>query len=94
MDADDDGRITHYEQYPALPYWINGGFMVLERATLDWIGEGDDIALETGILQDLVARGEVMMYRHRGFWQSMDTLKDATELEETWRRSAPWKVWD
>jgi glucose-1-phosphate cytidylyltransferase len=68
--------------------------MLFERATLDWIGEGDGVALETGVLQDLVAQGEVMMYRHHGFWQSMDTLKDATELEETWQRSAPWKVWE
>jgi glucose-1-phosphate cytidylyltransferase len=94
MDSDSDGRITHYEQYPALPYWVNGGFMVLERATLDRIGEGDDVALETGILPELVAEGEVMMYRHAGFWHSMDTLQDAIDLEEAWRQSAPWKVWD
>lgn len=94
MDADHEGRITHYEQYPSLPYWINGGFMVLERSVLERIGAGDDVPLETGLFQELVAEGEVMMYRHRGFWQSMDTLKDATELEEAWRRNAPWKVWD
>lgn len=93
MDADEQGRITHYEQYPTLPYWINGGFMLLERGVLGRIGTGDNIELETGLFQELVAEGEVMMYRHRGFWQSMDTLKDATELEEAWQRNAPWKVW-
>lgn len=93
MDADERGLVSSYRQYPRLPYWINGGFMVLERAFLEWIGEGDDVALETGILQEIVAQGEVMMYRHHGFWQSMDTLKDTIELQELWRECAPWKVW-
>ena len=92
MDAGDDGHVREYVQYPQLPYWINAGFMVFERATLGWMGE-DKAALETGVLQDLLAAGEVMMYRHTGFWQSMDTLKDANELEQLWQRGAPWRVW-
>jgi len=92
MDAGDDGHVREYVQYPQLPYWINAGFMVFERATLGWMGE-DKAALETGVLQDLIAAGEVMMYRHTGFWQSMDTLKDANELEQLWQRGAPWRVW-
>lgn len=94
MDAGPDGLVTRYEQYPSLPYWINGGFMIFERAALDWIPQGDDTALETGILQDMVRAGQVMMYRHDGFWQSMDTLKDANDLERLWRSRAPWKVWN
>ncbi len=94
MDAADDGAVREYVQYPQLPYWINAGFMVFERATLDWMGGGDSQALETGALQDLIAAGQVMMYRHHGFWQSMDTLKDANDLEQLWQRGAPWKVWE
>jgi len=94
MDAADDGAVREYVQYPQLPYWINAGFMVFERATLDWMGGGDNQALETGALQDLIAAGQVMMYRHHGFWQSMDTLKDANDLEQLWQRGAPWKVWE
>ena len=93
MVANDDGHISRYEQYPQLPYWINGGFMVMERAVLDHIGDGDHVALETDVLQNLIAQDQVMMYRHYGFWQSMDTLKDANDLENLWHNGAPWKIW-
>jgi len=87
MVADEAGLVSEYVQYPELPYWINAGFMVFERSALDWMGGGDastprdDLALETGVLQEMIAAGEVAMYRHGGFWQSMDTLKDANDLE-------------
>ncbi len=93
MEANNGGLVSIYEQYPQLPYWINAGFMVFERETLAQIPAGDETPLETGILQDLIGQNQVMMYRHHGFWQSMDTLKDANELEEAWRNGAPWKVW-
>jgi glucose-1-phosphate cytidylyltransferase len=93
MDAGDDGRVSGYVQYPELPYWINAGFMLFEQATLAWMGGGDAQALETGVLQELIAAGQVMMYRHHGFWQSMDTLKDANDLERLWQRGAPWQIW-
>ena len=94
MEADGAGLIADYVQYPKLPYWINAGFMVFERSVLDWIGEGDDVEFETAVIQQLIAAKEVMMYRHHGFWQSMDTLKDAMELEKAWQESEPWKVWE
>ena len=94
MDAAEDGFVRQYVQYPELPYWINAGFMVFERATLEWMRGGDAQALETGVLQELIAAGEVMMYRHGGFWQSMDTLKDANDLERLWQQGAPWRVWE
>jgi len=94
MDADADGRVGGYVQYPELPYWINAGFMLFERATLDWMRGGDTQALETGVLQELIAADQVMMYRHHGFWQSMDTLKDANDLERLWQQGAPWRVWE
>lgn len=93
LEADEAGQVINYQQYPPIPYWINGGFMVFERAALDWMGEGDKAALETGVFARLVAEGQLMLYRHGGFWQSMDTLKDAIELEERWRSDQPWKVW-
>jgi glucose-1-phosphate cytidylyltransferase len=68
--------------------------MLFERATLDWMRGGDAQALETGVLQELIAADQVMMYRHRGFWQSMDTLKDANDLERLWQQGAPWRVWE
>ncbi len=93
MEADDLGRVSRYDQYPSLPYWINGGFMLFERALLDRIPEGDNQPLETGILQEIIAEDQLMMFRHTGFWQSMATLKDAHDLEQVWQQSAPWKIW-
>jgi glucose-1-phosphate cytidylyltransferase len=93
MEADEDGLISRYEQYPSLPYWINGGFMIFEKKALAYMENGDDMALETGALQEMIADGQVMMYRHQGFWRSMDTLKDAIDLEHEWDKGAPWKVW-
>ena len=94
VEAGDDGLATGYVQYPELPYWINAGFMVFERAALEWMGGGDDVALETGVLQELIAQRQLMVYRHHGFWQSMDTLKDANDLERAWQNGAPWQVWE
>ncbi|MCB8945135.1 MAG: NTP transferase domain-containing protein [Ardenticatenaceae bacterium] len=93
IESDETGLITDYVQYPQLPHWINAGFMVFERAFLDWVGNGDDVAFETAVLPQLIAAGQVMVYHHHGFWQSMDTLKDAMDLEQIWQQSQPWKVW-
>ncbi len=93
LEANEVGEVLHYEQYPPIPYWINGGFMLFERSVLNLMAAGPNVALETEVLPQLVEQRALMIYRHRGFWQSMDTLKDALELEERWRADAPWKVW-
>ena len=94
IEADANGLVSEYAQYPPLPYWINAGFMLFERALLDEIETGDDVELETYVLQKLLTRQQLMMYRHHGFWQSMDTLKDALELDKRWQHDAPWKMWE
>jgi glucose-1-phosphate cytidylyltransferase len=73
--------------------WINGGFFVLEPTVLDRI-EGDPTSWEADVLPQLAAEGQLSAYRHPGFWQPMDTLRDRTRLEELWARGqAPWKLW-
>jgi glucose-1-phosphate cytidylyltransferase len=73
--------------------WINGGFFVLERGVIDYI-DGDDTAFEREPLERLAADGQLIAYRHEGFWQCMDTLRDLRKLEELWASgNAPWKVW-
>jgi glucose-1-phosphate cytidylyltransferase len=70
--------------------WINGGFFVFEPAVLDYI-EGDDTSLERAPLERLAADGQLMAYRHPGFWHAMDTLRDKNYLESLWREGqAPW----
>lgn len=73
--------------------WINGGFMVLDPSVLDYIS-GDTISFEREPLEKLAAEGQLNAYRHPGFWQCMDTMRDKEKLEAMWATGkAPWKVW-
>lgn len=71
---------------------INGGFFVADASVIDYI-DGPDTAWEQEPLERLAAEGELVAYRHKGFWQPMDTLRDKVHLEELWRNGAPWKCW-
>jgi glucose-1-phosphate cytidylyltransferase len=74
--------------------WINGGFMVFEPGMFDYL-DGDKSSLESTALERLAADGQLGAYRHEGFWQCMDTLRDKTYLESLWQRGdAPWKTWE
>src|SRR5206468_12033660 len=73
--------------------WINGGFFVLESAVLEYIKD-DATHWEREPLERLTADGQFTAYRHEGFWQSMDTLRDLRLLERLWASGeAPWRVW-
>lgn len=73
--------------------WINGGFFVFEPGVLDYL-HSDDSVLEREPLEQLTAERQLMAYRHRGFWQPMDTIRDRDYLESLWREgNAPWKTW-
>jgi glucose-1-phosphate cytidylyltransferase len=73
--------------------WINGGFFVLEPEALDYI-DGDETAFEREPLERLANDGQLIAYRHDGFWQCMDTLRDVRLLESMWHSGeVPWKVW-
>ena len=74
--------------------WINAGFMVLEPSIMDLI-EGDDTVFEKYPLAEAARMGQLNAYRHRGFWQCMDTLREKNLLEELWQSGkAPWKIWE
>lgn len=73
--------------------WINGGFLVFEPGIFDYL-EGDGSSLESDTLERLAADNQLAAYRHNGFWQCMDTLRDKRMLESLWQSgTAPWKVW-
>ena len=74
--------------------WINGGFMVLEPGVLDYISD-DSTTFEREPMEKLASEGELISYKHNGFWQCMDTLRDKQKLETLWSSGkAPWKVWN
>jgi glucose-1-phosphate cytidylyltransferase len=74
--------------------WINAGFFVCEPKVFDYITEGDATIFEQKPLQNLAKDGEIFTYKHEGFWQPMDTLRDKVYLQELWEEGkAPWKTW-
>lgn len=95
IKMDDKGNITSFREkknVDGVP--INGGYMVLDPKVIDYI-EGDSTVFEQKPLEDLVADGQLMAFRHNGFWQCMDTLRDKQNLEAIWASGeAPWKKWD
>lgn len=91
---DGGSRVAEFTEKPQTGEgWINGGFFVLNRGVLRYI-EGDGTLWERDPMERLAADGELMAYRHEGFWQPMDTLREKRLLEDLWTSgSAPWKVW-
>ncbi len=74
--------------------WINGGFFVLEPSVLNYI-EDDSTTWESTPLEFLSSKGELNVFKHHGFWSSMDTIRDKLFLNDLWQTgNAPWKIWD
>ena len=90
----DGNLVAEFTEKPQIGEgWINGGFMVLEPGIFDYIS-GDQTSLETDTLETLARARQLAAYRHEGFWQCMDTLRDKRQLEHLWREGrAPWRVW-
>ncbi len=90
----DGDRVVEFSEKPQTGEgWINGGFMVLEPQVLEYIAN-DEIAFEREPMSMLADDGQLVAYRHEGFWQPMDTLREKHLLEGLWKsEQAPWKVW-
>ena len=95
LDVDGDNNINAFrEKNDDDGSLINGGFMVMEPGVFDYI-EGDATVFEKKPLEDLARDGQLMAYKHNGFWKCMDTQRDKMQLEEMWSKGeAPWKVWE
>jgi glucose-1-phosphate cytidylyltransferase len=93
--ASGESRIkTFHEKPEGDGAWVNGGYFVLEPGVIDYI-DGDLTVWEREPLENLAGAGELSAFKHSGFWQPMDTLRDKHMLEELWDGGkAPWKVWD
>lgn len=83
-----------YEKADAAEGWINGGFFVLHARAIDYI-DGDESSWERSPIERLANDGEMLGYRHYGFWSCMDTLREKRMLEAMWESGdAPWRIWD
>jgi len=94
LDLDGSKVLRFSEKPPGDTSFINGGFFVLAPRVIERIA-GDQTSWETGPLESLARDGELRAFRHLGFWQPMDTLREKNLLEALWESGkAPWKVWD
>lgn len=91
----DGNTVVEFKEKPQTGEgWINGGFFVFEATVFDYL-HGDDTILERTPLENLAKDGQLMAYKHEGFWQCMDTIRDKQLLEELWGSGkAPWKAWN
>lgn len=97
LDIDEGSSVRTFQEKPKGDQaWINAGFMVCQPEIFDYIAPGDEgIAFEQAPLKTLARQGQLAAYKHRGFWQAMDTLKDKNDLTAMWLgHRAPWAVWD
>ena len=90
-----DGRVAEFSEKPQSSVGhINGGFFVFEPAIFDYLRDSDDCVLEQEPMHNLCADKQLMAYKHEGFWQCMDTIRDHNLLQEMWQKNAAsWKVW-
>src|SRR5436309_4866299 len=89
---DGDGRVTGFHEKPRSEHWINGGFFCFEPGVFDYLS--DSSVLEREPLEGLADDDQLRAFRHTGFWECMDTYKDAVELNDLWAADRPpWKVW-
>ncbi len=93
LEIDPEGKVERFVEKPQLDGWASAGFFVFDRRVLDLL-DGDDCILEREPLERLAAEGELMVYRHHGFFFAMDTYREYKALNELWDGGqAPWKVW-
>ncbi len=91
----DGDAVVAFEEKPVGEHgYINGGFFVLEPEVFEYVSEDPSCIFEREPLENLARDGQLMVYKHDGFWQCMDTYRDLLLLERLWQEGAPWRVWE
>ena len=94
LDVAEGGEVANFAEKPQAMDWASAGFFVFNRGVFDLLS-GDDCVLEREPLEQLARDGQLMAYKHDGFFFAMDTYREYTHLNQLWARgSAPWKVWE
>ncbi len=93
LSITDEGQVSNFSEKPKMEGWASAGYFVFNKKIFDYLGD-DQCILEREPLEKLTAEGQLMVYRHEGFFYAMDTYREYQVLNEMWdRKEAPWKVW-
>lgn len=95
IHVNDDNQVLSFKEKPKGDgSWVNAGYFVCQPEVLDYIGDGDEVIFEQDPLEKLAKDGEIYIYKHKGFWMPMDTLREKKQLNEMYSSGkAPWVVW-
>lgn len=96
MVLDKEGKVVHFKEKPKGDgKWINGGFFVLKPSVFKYLeGDMEEVMWEDAPMENLAGDGQLIAYRHQGFWKCMDAMRDKIELESLWQNNqAKWKTW-
>jgi glucose-1-phosphate cytidylyltransferase len=94
LDVVDGGQVRSFAEKPIVDGWASAGFFVFERAVLDYLSEDSGCILEREPIERLAAEGQLIAYRHEGYFQAMDTYREYRMLNEMWDQGkAEWKTW-
>ncbi len=94
LNIEQDAVVAFEEKPVGEQGYINGGFFVLEPGIFDYLSEDPSCIFERDPLEGLARDGQLMVFRHDGFWQCMDTYRDLLLLEQLWASGAPWRIWE
>lgn len=96
LDIDSNNNVNAFKEKPSdESTWINGGFFVLTPKVFDYLhDDADDIMWERQPLEDLTKDRQLNVFKHKGFWKCMDTMRDKEDLEELWLKNPKWKKWE
>ena len=93
VSLENDDRVSEIQHLTKSRIWINGGFFIFKKEIFEYLQNGEELVEEP--FQRLIEEGELITYKHEGFWASMDTFKDKQQLGEMYRNgNAPWQVWN
>ena len=94
VKGDQKGIVQNFVEKPYLYDYVNGGYFVFKKEFFDYLDDSDDCVLEAEAFSQLVKEKQFSMFKHEGFWHSMDTYKDYQELNKIWDSGkVPWKRW-
>jgi glucose-1-phosphate cytidylyltransferase len=95
IELDDKNVVQKFVEKPKEDgAWINGGFFIMKPEVFNYLHEGaDDVMWERQPLEDLAKDGELVSYKHNGFWKCMDTLRDNQDLNSLWEEGPKWRNW-